>query len=265
MRSSFETTKTLLNFGQILSQKACDLSPFYGKFALFGEKVLFKKLSVLPGFIGFLYKNNKFQKELESGVYKFFKFGDEFRIYQINKNAQNELITNQEILTKDSISLRFSFWINYQISQTQKILDHFEISDESDFLIKNFVVQKIKIYMRNFISKLESTELNERNFEINLDEINENFSKFGIEILEVDIVDINFPKAVQELFTRELESKIRAKIDLENARVQIATLRMLKNGSAMIKDDENLKFLKNLELLNEALKSGKHSFEIKLS
>ncbi|WP_041743284.1 hypothetical protein [Campylobacter curvus] len=75
-------------------------------------------------------------------------------------------------------------------------------------------------------------------------------------------MDITFPKAIQALFARELEANLRAKIELENARTIIATTRALKNAAAMIKDDKEMKFLQVMELLQNAVKTGKNTLNV---
>ncbi|EJP75258.1 MULTISPECIES: hypothetical protein [Campylobacter] len=75
-------------------------------------------------------------------------------------------------------------------------------------------------------------------------------------------MDITFPKAIQALFARELEANLRAKIELENARTIIATTRALKNAAAIIKDDKEMKFLQVMELLQNAVKTGKNTLNV---
>ena len=75
-------------------------------------------------------------------------------------------------------------------------------------------------------------------------------------------MDITFPKAIQALFARELEANLRAKIELENARTIIATTRALKNAAAMIKDDKEMKVLQVMELLQNAVKTGKNTLNV---
>ena len=76
------------------------------------------------------------------------------------------------------------------------------------------------------------------------------------------LIDITFPKAIQDLFARLLDSKIRAKSELENARTAVATARALKNASELMKGDENIKFFQYLETISKIADKGKHTFVI---
>lgn len=71
---------------------------------------------------------------------------------------------------------------------------------------------------------------------------------------------LTFPKNIQDLLAKQLESKIRAKVDLENARTAIASTRALKNASELMKDDQNIRFLQLLETLTKIAAKGNHTF-----
>jgi hypothetical protein len=60
----------------------------------------------------------------------------------------------------------------------------------------------------------------------------------------------------------QLESKIRAKADLENARTAVASARALKNAADIMKNDDNIKFHQLLEAITKIAARGKHSFNI---
>ena len=94
------------------------------------------------------------------------------------------------------------------------------------------------------------------------EEIQSKTNEFGVEIENIQIRDITFPKSIQELFARHLEAKIRAKADLENARTAVATARALKNASELMKNDENIRFFQTLETITKIAEKGKHTFMI---
>ncbi|UEB49554.1 SPFH domain-containing protein [Campylobacter curvus] len=120
----------------------------------------------------------------------------------------------------------------------------------------------VQLYARSVISALPAQEIAARTFTLDPNVIGEKASELGIKILNVDFLDITFPKAIQALFARELEANLRAKIELENARTIIATTRALKNATAMIKDDKEMKFLQVMELLQNAVKTGKNTLNV---
>jgi len=65
---------------------------------------LFQKVvSVRPNQIGYLYKENKFQKRLNPGIYKFWDISHKFDALIVPTISRLFTITNQEVLTKDNI------------------------------------------------------------------------------------------------------------------------------------------------------------------
>ena len=94
------------------------------------------------------------------------------------------------------------------------------------------------------------------------DVLQRELSEYGLEIVRLMLRDITFPKPIQDLFARSLESKIRAKADLENARTAVATARTLKNATELMKGDENIRFFQILETITKIAEKGKHTFVV---
>ncbi|MDO4224376.1 MAG: slipin family protein [Bergeyella zoohelcum] len=216
--------------------------------------------------VGFLYRNHIFEKELSAGFHEIMDWKNRTRVYTIPNTTQFLNIINQEILTKDNISLRFSFNIFYKIIDGRKLLENTNLN-ENDILnhADNHLYNTAQIYFRKLISEIESEKLNEKRSEwadINPSEIQTQMEKYGIAIESIQVKDISFPKSIQDLFAKQLDAKIRAKTDLENARTAVATARALKNASEMMKDDENIKFFQMIETISKIAEKGKHTFMI---
>lgn len=221
-----------------------------------------------PNEVGYLYHKNRFVKKLEAGIYDEFDYQKVLRLVTLPTANRIQVIVNQEVLTRDNVALRFSFFIEYRINDTDKFLEStdvfanpFNIFFSAEQLIQNLS----QIHLRKLISVIDSEELNEKRNEI-LTEIPADLQKdlngSGIEIVRLLVKDLTFPKTIQDLFARQLESKIRAKADLENARTQVAMARALKNASELMKGDENIKFVQMLETITKIADKGKHTFII---
>ena len=175
-------------------------------------------------------------------------------------------ITNQEVLTKDNIALRFSFLVEYRISNPEKFIEKFDILNKY-FHCYESAAQVVRnysqIYIREAIGKITSKELNEKKSDIlNAvpEELNALLGEYGIEVKHELLKDISFPKSIQHLFAKKLEAKIRAEADLENARSVVAAARALKNASTMMKDDENIRFIQLMETMTKISSKGNHTF-----
>lgn len=221
-----------------------------------------------PHEVGYLYRRNQLETKLAPGIYDYFDFGKVLNLITLPTTNKIQNVINQEVLTKDNIALRFSFFIEYKISDADKFLENIDVFSnpynmfsDAEQLIHNLS----QVELRRVISQIESEELNEKRNDILPEvpaELQKELSRYGIELVRLLIKDLTFPKQIQDLLARSLESKIRAKADLENARTQVAAARTLKNASELMKDDENIKFVQYLETITKIAEKGKHTFVI---
>lgn len=226
------------------------------------------RFSVSPNEIGYLYRKNRLEQKLEAGIYDYFDYQKVLRLVTLPMVNRIQNIINQEVLTKDNVALRFSFFVEYKINDSDKFLkktdvfaNPYNIFFQTEQLIQNLS----QVYVRRLISEIESEDLNEKRNEILTEipaELEKDLKEYGIEIERLLLKDLTFPKTIQDLFAKHLEAKIRAKSDLENARTQVATARTLKNAAELMKGDENIKFVQMLETITKIAEKGKHTFVI---
>ncbi|PID68986.1 MAG: hypothetical protein CR968_00180 [Flavobacteriia bacterium] len=229
--------------------------------------MLFKRrFSVKPNNTGYLYKKNKLEKTLEPGIYELSDRKKYYQLVAIPTTTSLANIYNQEVLTKDNIALRFSFVVEYSISNPDKFVErfdilqpHFDPINQAEIIVHNYS----QIYIREEIAKISSEELNEKKGEL-LNKVPEKLkaelAAYGIEISNELLKDVTFPKSIQNLFAKKLEAKIRAQADLENARSAVATARALKNASDLMKDDDNIRFIQFMETITKISSKGNHTF-----
>ncbi len=226
------------------------------------------RFSVLPHEVGYLYRANRLEEKLGPGIYDHFDFENKLSLLSFSTANRIQTIVNQEVLTKDNIALRFSFFVEYKIDNTDKFIENTDVFTDpyNIFFSAELLIQNLsQIYIRKIISEIDSEELNEKRNEI-LTEIPDDLQKeldgCGIVLVRLLVKDLTFPKSIQDLLAKQLESKIRAKADLENARTQVAMARALKNASELMKGDENIKFVQMLETITKIAEKGKHTFII---
>jgi regulator of protease activity HflC (stomatin/prohibitin superfamily) len=224
-----------------------------------------KKYEVLPNENGYLYRANKLEKVLEPGIYTMWDWKNEMKLVRLNLVRRFIQIINQEILSKDNIAFRLSFFVSYKIIDGEILLANVDHSKYFMGDIEIMIHNLSQVQIRNVLSELDSETINETRNELkefNLVEINQGLENYGVEVEFIQIKDITFPKNIQDLFSKSLEAKIKSKTDLENARTAVAAARALKNASEIMKDDDNIRFIQMLELLSKAAEKGKHTFMI---
>ena len=129
-----------------------------------------KVVSVRPNQIGCLYKRNKFQKKLDPGIYKFFDFQKEIDVVIIPTISKIITVTNQEVLTKDNISLRISYLVEYQITNSDIFVGKFNLFTNSFNPLHEHFIYEVEVvihnlsqvYLREAIATIESQEINEQ-------------------------------------------------------------------------------------------------------
>jgi len=243
-------------------------------------RILPRKISVAPNHAGFLFRNNRLERQLDAGVYRVWQGFDEIDVIPLPLAERVSIVTNQEVLTKDNIALRFSYVIWYRVADGQKFLQNFDVFQHGKEFIANLrgdssrwffneTEQTIhllsQVYLREQIAEVESEALNEKRAEIFAaipDSLKNELAERGVEVTKLMLRDITFPKNIQDLFAKQLEAKIRGRADLENARTAVATARALKNASELMKDDENIKFVQLLETITKIAEKGKHTFVV---
>lgn len=230
---------------------------------------LFKKTyQVKPNTLGLLFRNHRFEQMFEAGYHEIWDPYNRTKLYLLPLATKLISMSNQEVLTRDNIALRFSFNIFYRITDGKQFLSQFALDKDMIYILaeaEQRLYNRVQISLRNQIASLDSETLNEKRSElgnIESDDIKEAAATMGITIERAEIKDISFPKNIQELFAKHLEAKIRAKADIENARTAVATARALKNAAELMKGDENIRFFQLLETLTKIAGTGKHTFMI---
>ena len=218
--------------------------------------MFYKELEVAPNSVGLLFKKNVFQQELSAGIYKFSPW-EKVHIISLSQKLRSIRVVNQEVLTADNIALRFSFYLAYKLDNAKLFVDNFGVEADNFAVAEQQIVAAAQVLLRQKIATFTSEKLNE----CREDFCNE-VATLGLKIIKAQLIDITFPKSVQDLFSRVLESKIRATSELENARTAVATARALKNASELMKGDENIKFFQYLETITKIADKGKHTFVI---
>jgi regulator of protease activity HflC (stomatin/prohibitin superfamily) len=228
---------------------------------------IFKKdCQVKPNTVGYLYRNHIFEQKLAPGYHRISDWKNRTELICLPETSKLITITNQEVLTKDNVALRFSFNIIYRIADGQVYLSKFALDKQLIFIIQEAEQRLhniVQLFIRNRIAEMDSETLNEKRNELTdfkTAEMENQVLEFGIVLEQAQLKDLTFPKSIQDLFAKHLEAKIRAKSELENARTAVATARTLKNASELMKDDDNIKFFQLLETINKIAEKGKHTF-----
>ena len=117
-----------------------------------------KKYQVKANTIGYLYRNNIYEKKLTAGFYKIRDWKNRTSLICLPVTSKLLTIINQEVLTKDNVAFRFSFNILYKIVDGEKFLSQFPVKSEGLYIIEEAehrLYNMVQIMIRNRISQYE--------------------------------------------------------------------------------------------------------------
>ncbi|EMO58279.1 SPFH domain/Band 7 family protein [Leptospira santarosai str. CBC1416] len=206
------------------------------------------KIVVSPNEKALVYVNSRLEKVYDPGVYRISGFLKKILVFKHPTIEFLITVINQELLTKDNVALRLSFSYNYKIVDSICLSENFSMNDNPTFVLAGIIpnlTNLLKVEIRERVSNYTVFELNEKReklFEGISEKLNVLLAKQGIALTSVSPLDFSFPKNVQDIFAKLVESKVRALADLENARTQVATARTLKNAAELMKGDESIQF-----------------------
>ncbi|MDX2128682.1 MAG: hypothetical protein SFU91_06560 [Chloroherpetonaceae bacterium] len=114
-----------------------------------------KKYQVKPNTVGYLYRDNVFVATLSPGIYKFWDFRNRTELFILPEPSRLLSIVNQEVLTKDNIALRFSFYVVYRIVDGVLFLKKFTLDRPINAIISEAeqrLLHGAQIHVRKKIS-----------------------------------------------------------------------------------------------------------------
>ena len=205
------------------------------------------KVYVREGEEAYLFRNGKYEKTLNSGVYYFFNELNTITVSQIDKRLKELSLNQQELLTKDKVTIRLNAVLHYKIADGLKFITEAEDADE-------YIYKQLQFAVREHIGNLEIDEVLQKQHRIS-GEIVQNFKKsldgIGVELKNIHIKDIILPGEMREIFNKVIEAKKRAEANIIKRREETAATRSLLNTAKLMKDNPTLARLKELEALEK--------------
>ena len=196
---------------------------------------------------GLMFANGKFQRELQAGVFYFWKNTDAISVQKVDLRLQQMEIPGQEILTKDKAALRVNFNVKFKVTNAEKAL-----VENKDFEKQLYVA--IQMALREFVGSLNLDELLERKESVSdfvLKEVKARAQELGIEIVDSGIKDIILPGEVKDIMNRVLVAQKQAQANTITRREETASTRSLLNTAKLMEDNEMLYKLKEMEYVEK--------------
>jgi regulator of protease activity HflC (stomatin/prohibitin superfamily) len=228
-------------------------------FFIFGIKPKTKVISEVER--GLLFQKGKFKSVLLPGVYTVkegFLLREQVDI--VSHREQSLVISSQEVLTKDNISIKISVLLQYLIEKPE--LAYLILEDVRDKLY-----QEAQLHARDAIRNFSLSEFMEKRKEVNElleNGVQENLKKYGFQVIRAQVKDVMLSPELKDAFTKEIIAEKEARAALTIAREKVASARALSNAAKIIAQDPMILRLKELEVAKIAATSHDNKLVVHL-
>jgi regulator of protease activity HflC (stomatin/prohibitin superfamily) len=162
------------------------------------------------------------------------------------------LVAGQEVLTADSVGLKLSLVVTYQITEPVKAAHEMQ-----SWL--NELYNTTQLALRAVVSGVAVEALLNQRLEIGaqlLSRVQPEAAKIGVNVLAVEVKDVMFPADLKRAFADVLKAKQEGQAALERARGESASLRNLANAARLLEGNPALMNLRLIQSLSTAQNSG---------
>jgi len=214
--------------------------------------------TIYPPNAGLLYRNGKFERELEPGRYAYFDYFKRVLIVQVSKAPLPIALSEFTVLSKDQFSFRVGLTPIVEVTDARAFA-------ESQASIEPLSYARFtpQVASHAALHSYTASAAQEAVASLGLRELIADpkllpkavLAKIakaipGAKVTGVLMTSINLPPETRKMFTDVERSKVEAEAALERARGEQAALRALANAARLIKDNPalaNLRFLQTIE------------------
>jgi regulator of protease activity HflC (stomatin/prohibitin superfamily) len=207
----------------------------------------YSKILILEGQEGLLYYDGKFQRELTSGVYYFWKGSIQVTYQVYDLRLQQLEINGQEILTVDKVSLRLNFVCSYKVTNPTNISLQLKDYKEQIYILAQLV-------LREYVGTFKFDELLEQKEKIAsfvLNKLKEKQESLYINFIDAGLKDIILPGEIKDIMNTVLVAEKKAQANIISRREEVASTRSLLNTAKLMEENKTLYKLKELEYLEK--------------
>jgi len=191
--------------------------------------------------------DDKFEKILDSGIYRFWRNATSIKISKVDMRQLQLEISGQELLTKDKAAIRINFYTQYKVVDVKKA-----ILDNKDFEKQLYIAMQLKL--RAFVGNYTLDELLEQKENIAktvFENIKDSVDVLGIKVLSCGIRDVILTGEMKDIMNQVLVAQKKAQANIITRREETASTRSLLNTAKLMEENEMLFKLKEMEYVEK--------------
>ncbi len=213
-----------------------------------GDLLSFQYVFVVQAYEkGILLVDGKFDRILETGVYRFWKNSTRLSMLKSDMRQLQLEMAGQELLTKDKAALRINFYTQYKVIDVKRTLLDINNFDRQLYII-------LQMALREHVSALTLDELLDQKDKIGttvLQSVSEKANELGVELIHTGIRDIILPGDVKEIMNQVLIAQKKAQANIITRREETASTRSLLNTAKLMEENSMLFKLKEMEYVEK--------------
>jgi regulator of protease activity HflC (stomatin/prohibitin superfamily) len=211
----------------------------------------FRRVFCVPeGYAALVYRYGLYVRRNNAGRHVLWGRGWTTNLIDLRKTAL--VVSGQEVLTSDSVSLKVSLLVTYQITDPVKAA-HDTQNWHGD------IYNAAQLALRTVVNGIAVEALLNQRVEIStqlLARVQPEAAKIGAQILAIEVKDVMLPADLKRAFAEVLKAKQEGHAALERARAESASLRNLANAARVLEDSPALMNLRLIQSLTTAQSSG---------
>lgn len=199
---------------------------------------------------GLLFRSGKITQVLEPGRHTL--WGQHLSVELIDMRSRVLVISGQEVLTQDSVSVRTSMLVRYRVSDPQRVWTTVQNHEQA-------LHAESQILLRRLIGAVAMEQLVEQRDAIGaqLDEgLRGPAEAMGLTVESAGLRDLTFPAPLRQALQQVVEARKASQASLERARGEIATLRALANAARVLAGNPAIATLRTIQGLE---RGGRHT------
>jgi len=203
------------------------------------------RLSVPIGAVSMLYYDNRFVRELSTGVYWFWKIGVEISQRLVTVAKQTLSLPAQELLTADKVTVRVTMALEYTVTQPRVYAE--TMIDAEDQLRLT-----AQLALRDYVGGLKLEELLDKRSDFSgylIERLSRSDCAQWCAFASAGIKDVIIPGEIREIMNTVLLAEKQAQAGVIARREEVASTRSLLNTAKMMEENPTLMRLKELEYL----------------
>ncbi|MCH2195324.1 slipin family protein [Kordia sp.] len=191
--------------------------------------------------------DDKFEKILDSGIYRFWRNATSIKISKVDMRQLQLEIAGQELLTKDKAAIRINFYTQYKVTDIKKA-----ILDNKDFEKQLYIAMQLKL--RAFVGNYTLDELLDQKENIAnavFENIKNTVANLGIHVLYCGIRDVILTGEMKDIMNQVLIAQKKAQANIITRREETASTRSLLNTAKLMEENAMLYQLKEMEYVEK--------------